>query len=300
MAKVGFIVNPAAGHGRGRRQWDSIASALADLGESSVWYTERPGHATELARKAADAGYARVAAVGGDGTLAEVVNGLIGSNSALGIVPGGTGNDFVREAGIPMDMRAAAELLFTGAIRKVDVGRIKPDKYFINVAGVGFDAEVARTVNSFPKYLGGTVPYVAGIVTTLWRYSPYALEMELDGTTLFRKVLLVAIGNASSYGGGMKICPGAKIDDGLFTICVGGDVSRMDVLRLVPSIYTAGHVKHPKVEMMTARHIEIRAAKRVAAMADGDLVGELPQSYDLLPGALDLVVPPGALPLFSS
>lgn len=300
MAKIGFIVNPTAGRGRGRRLWESFASTLSVFGESTVWYSERPGHATELARAAADAGYQRVGAVGGDGTLAEVVNGLVGTDTALGIVPGGTGNDFVRGLGVPLEMKSAAELLFTGETRKVDLGKIESGPYFINVAGVGFDAEVARTVNSYPKYLGGTIPYLAGIATTLWRYKPYPVEIELDGTVLRRDIFLVAIGNASSYGGGMKICPDAKIDDGLFSVCIGSDIGRLEVLRLVPSIYSGGHVGHPKVEILTAKHIEIRSPHPVPGMADGELVGAVPLAYDILPGALDLVLPDGPLPLCST
>lgn len=291
MPKVGFIVNPAAGRGSGRRTWDSMVERLRRDHDFTAWHTERPGHATDLARMAADQGYDRVAAVGGDGTLTEVLNGLVGTTTALGIVPAGTGNDFVRAVGIPMEAKAAAEMFMEADARPIDVGRINGTRYFINVAGIGFDAEVARTVNSYPKYLGGTIPYVAGIVTTLWRYRPVPLEIDLDGTAIDRKVLLMAVANATSYGGGMQICPDAKVNDGYFDVCIAGDVGRFEVLQMVPRIYSGGHLTHPKVEVYRARRVEVRATTPVATHSDGEVIGTTPVVFEMLPQNLQVIVP---------
>jgi diacylglycerol kinase (ATP) len=299
MARVGFIVNPASGKGRGRRKWEAAVRELASKADFSVWYTEHPGHATDLARRAADAGFTRVAAVGGDGTLGEVADGLAGTGTTLAIVPGGTGNDLVRALGVPMELKAAAELALTGKSRRIDLGRITPQRHFINVAGVGFDAEVAQTVNRYPKYLGGTIPYVAGIVVTLLRYQPYPLELEIDGKHLFRNALLVAIANSCFYGGGMQICPEAKVDDGYFDVCIGGDVGRLDVLRLVPAIYSGGHRTHPKVELLRAKRIEIRSSQPVSTAADGEVIGTVPRTFECLPGHLEIVVPESKSPVWS-
>lgn len=290
MARVRacFVVNPAAGRGKARRTWQAIAPLAADHG-ATVHFTEGPGHGTDLARRAADAGYDRVVAVGGDGTVSEVVNGLMGTGSALGIIPSGTGNDLCRTLRIPFRAADAAEHALSGATRPIDVGEIEGGRYFINIAGVGFDAEVSRAVNAFPKYLGGTVPYVLGILKTLWRFHPAPMEIDVDGQRYDRKVFLMAVGIAQVYGGGMRMLPDASIDDGLLDICIGGDLGRAEILKLVPKLYSAGHVGHPKIEFARGKRVTVRSPVPVAVHADGDLIGELPKTFLIHPGALSVV-----------
>lgn len=296
MARVRacFVVNPAAGRGKARTTWAGIAPLAAQYG-ATVQFTERPGHATDLARRAADAGCERVVAVGGDGTISEVANGLIGTGAALAVIPSGTGNDLCRTLNIPRNGVEAAQLALTGDTRAIDVGEVAGGRYFVNIVGVGFDAEVTRATNAFPKYLGGTVPYILGILKTLWRYSPTPMEIDVDGRRYDRKVLLMAVGVAQSYGGGMRILPDAILDDGLFDVCISGDVGRMEVLGLVPKLYSGGHVGHPKVEFARGTQISIRSSVPVAVHADGDVIGELPQTFSIHPGALQVVsgVQPG-------
>lgn len=283
-----FVVNPAAGRGKGRTTWQTIAALAADHG-ATVHFTERPGHAVDLARRAADGGYDRVLAVGGDGTINEVANGLFGTGVALGLIPSGTGNDLCRALAVPRTPLDAAKLALTGAPRPIDVGEIEASRYFVNVAGVGFDAEVARATNAYPKYLGGTVPYILGILKTLWRFSPVPMEIDVDGRSYDRKVLLLAVGNAQAYGGGMRILPEAVVDDGLLDICIGGDVGRMEILGLVPKLYSGRHVGHPKVEFARGRRVSIRSSIPVAVHADGDVIGELPKTFIIHPGALPVI-----------
>lgn len=287
-----FVVNPAAGRGRARRIWEQIRPRLTELGEWGFAHTQRPGHATELARMAATQGYVRVVALGGDGTLSEVVNGLAGTGAALAVVPAGTANDFIRSAGIPARPFAAAELAMTGPVRPVDLGEIRSgdrSRYFINVAGFGFDAEVARAVNAYPKFFGGTVPYVLGILTTLWRYRPVPVELEVDGRPLHRKVFLGAVAIGQSYGGGMLIAPEAADDDGLFDVCLAGDVGPLQVLRLVPKIYSGGHRAHPQVEFFRCRRLSVRCRAPVSCQADGELAGPLPATFLIHPGGMPCV-----------
>lgn len=287
-----FVVNPRAGKGKGRAVWDRIRPQLERPDSWSFALTERPGHATELARAAAAQGYARIAALGGDGTLSEVVNGVAGSGAALAVVPAGTGNDFVRWAGIPAEPMAAARLALAGSARPIDLGEIRAagrSMYFINVAGFGFDAEVARAVNAYPKYLGGTVPYVLGILKTLWRYRPTPVRLTMDGRVLERKVLLAAVANCKSYGGGMLIAPDAAENDGWFDVCVAGDLGPAEVLLVVPKIYSGGHKTHPKCEFFRCRELHVEAAAPLGCQADGELAGSLPLTFRIHPGGIRCV-----------
>lgn len=288
--RVLFIVNPAAGKGRAKREWERIAPRLAELSQFDVQFTTAPGEATRLAREAASQGYDRIASVGGDGTLFEVVNGVCGTGAALAILPGGTGNDYAKCVGLPTDMLEAATVALRGSERMVDVGRSSSGIYFINVAGAGFDAEVAANVNRYPKHLGGTIPYVMGILKTMWQFVPQEMEIELDDRVITQKSLLIAIGLGKSYGAGMKITPDADVSDGLFDVCIGGDLGRLELLGLLPQLYKGTHVTHPKVEMARCSRIAVRSTGPIAAQADGELIGSLPLELSVLPGHLRLVV----------
>jgi diacylglycerol kinase (ATP) len=279
------IVNPVSGRGAGQRTWQRVRT-LADWEcAATAW----PGHARELARRAANDGYARVIAVGGDGTVSEVVNGLAGSSVALGIIRAGTGNDIANNLGIPRDPHAAAALATTASPSMLDLCEIEtPTRkgYFVNIAGFGFDAEVAWRVNRMRKLPGATLPYVAGVLQTLWRYASPRVRLTLDNRHVEQDVFLVAVGNCPTYGGGMRIVPGARPDDGLFEVCIVKDLKRLEVLRILPSLYSGGHVNHPAVEIVRCRTISADADGRVRCQADGELVGELPARFRVHPAAL--------------
>ena len=243
------VVNPVAGKGGAPRAWARAGHALSGDGIAD-WEcvaSEGIGHARELARAAATAGCERVVAVGGDGTVYEVANGLARSDTALGIVPTGTGNDTSRTLGIPSEPIAAARLALTGPIRTIDLGEAETARgstYFVNVAGFGFDAEVTTRVNALPKLVGGTVPYVAAVLQTLWRFRAPSMRITPGDQIVQGRVFLVAVANGPTYGGGMRIAPDAVADDGLFDVCVVGDLSRWDVVRLIPELYSGRHRSH--------------------------------------------------------
>jgi diacylglycerol kinase (ATP) len=298
--RILFVVNPTAGKGRSKRLWEQSMTKLREFGDFDVAYTTERGDATRLTQAAADKGYDRVAAVGGDGTVFEVVNGLVGRKTALAVVPGGTGNDYATALGLPRTVHDAAKLALLGQERPVDIGRISNGVHFINVAGIGFDAEVVARVNAYPKYFGGTIPYLAGAIKTLWQYSPQPVEIIIDDQPIrHQKILLLAIGLGPTYGGGMQICPSAKVDDGLFELCVGGDLKLFETLRLLPTIYKGTHVLHPKVAVLRGRHIQINSQIPVAMHADGELVGHLPAEFTILPRHLKVVTPEQKSNVFS-
>jgi YegS/Rv2252/BmrU family lipid kinase len=223
------IVNPVAGKGQAVRVWERVRAGLPSLEPWHCVLTQYAGHARELASTATARGYERVVAVGGDGTVYEVANGLAGTETTLGIIPAGTGNDTAGNLGVPFDPIAAASLAAQGTARHIDLGEIRTAQstsYFVNVAGFGFDAEVAWRVNRMPrKFVGGTVPYVIGVLETLWQYRAPLMRISVDQQTFERRVFLVAVANNPSYGGGMRIAPNARCDDGLFDLCLVSDAA---------------------------------------------------------------------------
>jgi diacylglycerol kinase (ATP) len=210
-------------------------------------------------------------------------------------VPAGTGNDSSRNLGIPSEPIAAARLALSGPIRPIDLGEIETTQgssYFVNVAGFGFDAEVSTRVNALPKFVGGTVPYVLGVLQTLWQFRAPSMRITVGERTIERRVFLVAVANCASYGGGMRIAPDAVPDDGLFDVCLVGDLSRLAVLRLVPKMYSGGHRTHPAVELLRCRAVHAQANVRVRCQADGELVGDLPATFTIHAGGLRCVTGP--------
>ena len=286
------VVNPVAGNGSARRRF---ARLLDHHSAARTWEhvtTAHPGHARELAARAADDGYDRVLAIGGDGTVCEVANGLAGSQTALGIIPLGTGNDSATNLGIPSDPVLAVDHATTGEPRPIDLGEITTSQgttFFVSVAGFGFDAAVAWRVNRMPKLIGGTLPYLAGVMLTLWQYRSAGMRICFDGRVVERRVFMAAVANHASYGGGMRIAPHARADDGLFDVCLVRDLSRFEVLRLVPRIYSGGHVGHPAVEMIRCVELTAETSAKVRCHADGELVGDLPAQFKIHPGALRCV-----------
>jgi YegS/Rv2252/BmrU family lipid kinase len=253
--------------------------------------SEGPGHAIDLAA-ATHEGCGIALAVGGDGTANEVVNGLVASGAAdipLGIVPLGTANDFARCLGIPGKPEAATRALLAGHRRRIDLGRVS-GRYFINVAGVGFDASVAHWVNRRWKHFG---MYVVGVFRTLAVFDPVWMRLELDGTVREGRLFLAAIGNTSAYGGGLRICPHAEPDDGWLDVVTIGDVRKYEVFSLLPRLYSGAHLRHRKVATARVRALSVTADPPQPVHVDGEPVGHTPVAFSLEPGAIEVVTPPG-------
>lgn len=298
------IVNPVAANGAVGKRWPQMQTILrAEGGQFDVSFTEGPNHATELARKALSAGYRTIVAVGGDGTLNEVVNGLVIEGIVdptvnLGIIPGGTGSDSVRTLGIPHDCRVACHRLLHGKPYCIDLGLItcvsegrEIQRYFLNVAGLGFDGEVAERVNRSSKALGGTLPFLSSLFVKLLTYQNKTVEVTLDGQQrLQQKANSVLVCNGRYVAGGMHIGPHAALDDGLFDVIIVGDTSRLEVIANVPRLYRGTHLSHPKVDEYRAREVRVKAQERMLLQADGELVGEAPAAFQIIPQALHVLV----------
>lgn len=297
-----IIVNPVAGVNNSTfRKWPHIQSLLSEQGLSFDYeYTQRAGHASELANAAACDGYKLVIAVGGDGTINEVANGLLGSThggtSALGIISTGTGNDFIRSAGIPGDYAMACKYVAGERRTLIDVGFVeytfdgkRSSRYFINGAGVGFDAEVAEAGKGIPAFMGNTLPFVIALLKTLPGYRNKDIRMNIDGREETRRVLSVVVNNGAYFGGGMRIAPEADLSDGNLDVLTIGDVGKLELLQVFPRVYKGTHITHPKVRMEKARRVTIECDQRILLQADGELLGEGPVTFQILPAALNVV-----------
>jgi diacylglycerol kinase (ATP) len=291
-----LIYNPAAGGGRARQLVDRLAPHLAEVEDLEVLATRERGHATELARAVAAKPGMVVISVGGDGTHHEVVNGLLPEGAAeVAIIPAGSGNDFAGSLGIPGDPVQALDTAVHGVSRPVDVGLAEAANgrhYFLTVAGAGFDAEVAGLLNSRPKGRGsGKLLYLRGILETLMVYRSDALTVTLGGRKETRPTLLIAAGNAPRYAGGIRICPDASLHDGQFQVVWVRGMPRLKVLTVLAQAYSGSHVKNPAVETFTVDALTIEGPSRLFVHADGEILGHLPITLRMVPGALRFRVP---------
>jgi diacylglycerol kinase (ATP) len=248
----------------------------------------------DVARRAAAGDAELIVAVGGDGHLAAVGEGLVGSDVPLAVLPAGSANDYARIIGMPRkDVRAAIEAILNGVPRSVDaitVANAAGSRVFMNVIGTGFDAVVAQTAGRIP-FLRGGGRYVAAIVRELPRFRAATLQLTVDGQPHQLSAMMVAIANGHSYGGGMRIAPDAALDDGTLDICIVGDVSKAAFMRAFPRVFKGTHVTHPAVTMLRGREIAIDAERQLPLVGDGELISGLPARIKVVPAALSVVFP---------
>lgn len=298
VPEVVLIINPTAGRGKAGRQVPEIKRLLGGAAQDWQWqFTEKSGDATVLAHLAAAAGTRLVVAVGGDGTLHEVMNGVLGSGATVGLIPYGTGNDFARALGLYGSLETACKALTSGVTKMVDVGVIDGTgtggpSHFLVLAGTGYDARTAQTVNSGIRFLSGPLAYVWGAVRTLARFKPFTLTLTLDDTpprTL--KAMFVSFANAETTGGGMKIAPGAVVDDGCLDVCLVAEVSKPTLLYNLTQIFSGKHLRCPAVSIHRARSLTVDADPPQPLLIDGEVLGTTPATVRVLPGALPFLVP---------
>ncbi|WP_030867353.1 diacylglycerol kinase [Streptomyces sp. NRRL S-37] len=294
-SEITLFVNPTAGRGRGARAARPAASALRDAGFSvRTVLGDDPQDALDRARAAVEEGTGALIAVGGDGMANLALQAVVGTGTPFGLVAAGTGNDFARALGMPLREPAAAgrmiaDALKCGRVRDIDLGRVG-DRWFGAVLASGFDSRVNDRGNRMRLPLG-RVKYDVAMVAELAAFRPLPYRITLDGGEVREvEAALVAVGNGPSYGGGMRICPGADLTDGLFDITVVGECSRATLLRVFPRVYRGTHVGHPAITVLRAASVEL-AAEEVTGYADGEPVGPLPLTARCVPGALRVVGP---------
>lgn len=305
------IINPASAGGATRDAWPAIASSLrTHFGAFACAFTSAKGDATLIAARETQAGRRLVIACGGDGTISEVANGILqaGAGAELGVLPSGTGGDFRRTLGISDRTAEAARALREGRARRMDVGRVAfrndagevEKRYFLNVASLGMGGAVVERVKEKPlawlpanaaRMLGGRVAFAAAALQTTLSFSPRTVEIRLDEHPAFRlRLVNLCIANARYFGGGMKVAPTARLNDGLLDIVSIGDMSALSVLANSYRIYLGTHLGLQKVEHTRAKKLTVNATgdgdENVMLEVDGELAGRLPATFEVVPDAL--------------
>ncbi|GIW25042.1 diacylglycerol kinase family protein [Meiothermus sp.] len=289
-----FVINPAAGRGRVGQMLRQLETTIRQHARSSnlqITITQAPGHGLEVARSA-PAG-SRVVAVGGDGTVHEVVRGIAGSDKAIGVIPIGSGNDFARMLGLHrFSLEAALQTALHGSVHSVDLGLVNGQPYGASL-GIGFDAAVARKALSAPTFLRGMPRYLYSIFGVLKELELPTLELVQNGQTVYQgPSLLVALMNGPAYGGGIPIVPDAVPTDGLISVAVAGAFSRLGVVGILPRLIVGQHVHHPRLHFFQGTEFTARFDRPVPAHSDGELL--LPShtyQVQVVPGGLRVIRP---------
>jgi YegS/Rv2252/BmrU family lipid kinase len=304
-----IIVNPASGGGKTGKGWPRIAAQLREVGlDFDVAMTSCRGEAMELSRLAVGEGRPLVVAAGGDGTMNEVANGFfadgepVPGNSRFGVLPMGTGGDFRRTLGLPIDVSEAGAVLVAGRSRRLDAGRVTctlPDggrvvRHYINIADAGIGGDVSERVNHGRRLINGEVTFLLASIAALLRWRNKPMRVVIDDQEP-RDVVAqqVVVANCEYFGGGMRVAPGAHPDDGLLDVVVIGDVSTWENIRGLGEIRDGKHLEkeNPKVSHTLARRVEVSSSERVCLDVDGEVPGLLPAVFEVQPGALDVVCP---------
>jgi diacylglycerol kinase (ATP) len=293
--RVLIVFNPQAGQGLALRQ---ALDQAAQIWRQQHWQVElqptrEPGDATFWATQAAVQGYDIVVAAGGDGTVNEVANGLVGSTTALAVLPVGTVNIWARELGLPMDVTRSATALLHAQLMPVDLGKAG-DRHFLLMAGVGFDAAVTAGVCPKAKKRFGVIAYLKHAFHLAWQWRGVRSLIRIDGRRVRGRILMVVIGNSQLYGGVFKMTAHATIDDGLLDVCViKGHTLLVAPLRLL-SIFTRRYNLDPKVEYYRATRVSIQGKHTLPIQVDGDYLGQTPMTFEVVPAGLWVLVPPSA------
>lgn len=299
-----MVANPRSQGGAGRRRLAALEARVRDgLGDLEIEWTRGPRDAERIAREAVRSGVERIVVAGGDGTISEVVTGLLaadlGRYAELAFLPLGTGGDLPRTFGIPKDVDGALGVIRAGKTRRVDAGRVvfrRPDggeatTYFLNIASIGITGLITRLVNEAPKLLGGRLSFLIGAVRGVLRYAQPPVRLAVDGETVHEGPLTLATAaNGRYFGGGMQCAPRALPDDGLLDVVVVPSYSRLRLLGELPRIYRGTHLEVPGVELHRGRVVEAEApAAPVWIEVDGEPLGTLPARFEILPAAVTVV-----------
>ena len=301
---VWMVVNPRAGAGRARGVAAALVPLLRDAGIDPIVHICTDGsEPARLAAQARTSGASMVLAVGGDGLVAAVAEGMLADSPVaaiptLAVIPTGSANDYARALGVrELDPAAQVALIRDETARaQVDVVRLETDagvRHILNVGGTGFDAVVADRAARITR-LRGAPRYVAAMFAELPRFRAATFQLSLDGERRDTPAMMVAVANGSTYGGGMKVAPSAHLQSGWLEVCIIGELSRLGFLRAFPRVFAGSHVSHPAVTMLRAHEVSIEADRPLSILGDGEVIGELPATFRIRPAALTVVAAPGA------
>jgi YegS/Rv2252/BmrU family lipid kinase len=302
-----IVANPRSANGALEKQWPKLYGTIASIcGETETAFTAKPGDGTALTRTALRDGCEMVVAMGGDGTISEVVAGFfengraINPDAVLGVLPFGTGGDFRKTVGISRDVTQSAPLLCGHSARSIDVGHMsfidhegkQAERYFVNIASFGMSGLVSRLVNETTKVLGGRISFAWATVRAMRRYRSQRAFLKLDDARPVETELqTVAVANGKYFGGGMMVAPGASLDDGCFDVVTLGPMGLRDLLLNGHRIYSGTHLALPSVTFSRARRIEATPGEEGAAIlldVDGETPGQLPAVFSVIPSGIKL------------
>lgn len=295
MFKVGFILN--GNNHRKKKFYKELSQTRKSLKnvEFNVIETTAQGHATSLAFEFVKEGYTHIVGVGGDGTLNEVINGIMrheSPNVVLGILPYGTANDFVKSIRLPQNMVDLFESVSQDKCSKIDIGVIDLENrkhYFLNIADIGIGAEVVKRVNKSSKLFGSNFTFFAAIARTFLTYKNQDVKCHTDDWDYEGKTNSLVMANGKYFGSGMCIAPKADLSDGQFAVVISGDISIKDYLKNVKKIKRGEVLTHPKVEYKTANRLELSSTERCGIEADGEFIGYMPATISVLPKKISLL-----------
>lgn len=299
------IVNPNAGIGKVKKDWPRIAELLDKHGfDYHARFTEAPMQAIDIVVEQVAAGYRKIIAVGGDGTMNEVVNGIFKQKSvaatdiSLGVISVGTGNDWVRTFDIPTDYEKAIQVLKRERTLIQDAGTVsfiegekKSERYFINMAGLGFDGLVAQKTNADKREgKSNSLLYLINLASSLFSYKSCSTRVSVDGKIIKDKIFSISIGIGQYNGGGMRQAPDARPDDGLFDLTLIKDMGKLSVIANVRRLYNGTIKKHKRVESLMGKHIIIESDQPVLLETDGESLGHSPFEFKIVPQSVKVIV----------
>ncbi len=302
-----IIANPAAGGGLVQKNWPDIEAELQKLNIQYVSnFTIGPGHAITMVQEALTAGYRHIIAIGGDGTNHEVVNGLMLQKTVpatevhYGLLPVGTGNDWIRTYGIPSNWRDWLPQLFSAPSRLQDVGLAtywsggqRLERFFTNIAGLCYDAFVVKTMVENQVKTNNRFVYLSWILRCLFGFTPPKCRIVFNGQSVEKASYTINVGICKYSGGGMQFVPQAIPDDGLLGLTIAGKLSKLGVMLATPKFYAGTVGEHPKVDLYQTKEVIVEAAGAdpVYVEADGEFLGECPAEFKILPGAIRIIAP---------
>lgn len=295
VTRTAILVNPTSGKGRSAKNAPIAVECLREQGvDVTVLQADSAQGSLELAQDAVSSGLDALIACGGDGTVHLALQAVRGTEVTLGIVPVGTGDDIARALAIPRDdPRKAADVIAAGRTRQIDYGMIHAadgtSRAFLAVMSAGFDSEVTERANTM-KWPTGQSRYLVATFAELRVFHAASFTITVDDQTISQPGMMLAIGNGSSYGGGMYVCPNASLDDGQLDLTFLTETSKFTFLKTFPSVFKGTHVNHPSVRTMRGSRIRVEAADQTA-YADGERVGPLPVDVEVVPAGLKVFAP---------
>lgn len=298
------IVNPNAGNGKGKKDWDKISSVLKkEQIRFEFRFTERKGHAVILTLDGITSGFRKIISVGGDGTLNEVVNGIVqnkicsATDISLASIPVGTGNDWGRMFGIPLDYEKAIRIIREDRQLLHDVGMVsffegpeKKERYFINIAGLGFESVVVNRTNyQKDRGHGGKLIYFYNLILSLLSYKNTKADIVIDNKDIKADVFSINVGNGRYCGGGMRQTPNAIPDDGFLDVTIINGMGKIEIIRNLKILYDGTILSHPKIDGYRCKNIKVSSGSVIYAEADGESLGHTPVEFNIIPLAIRII-----------